>query len=272
MSSEPHVDLFKGTDWKECDTFVRALRSRALWEGKQRDPAWIADFAAPHFSYKALLWHSRLPQDVRQDWFKLETALLERWAPSEEDDETTIEPTPAAAPSINSIQRPERNLQGVIKAVVDGSNDSYYVDFENGSGYCGLTRDVTEALRIRCNSLSDATLLERIDGPRRSWLAVQWWPLAPKLGAKSADYSYVPLVDSKGLKSSWSRDSPCQLMVCNVSTNGEVMPFWKDSDDRKITLTPFRNGGWLHLVVDPDTYERDYTANQRVKLFMEAAD
>lgn len=80
------VDAFKGTDWEECNTFIRALRLRALWEGKQRDPAWVADFAAPHFSHKALLWHSRLPQDVRQDWFKLETALLERWAPPEGDE------------------------------------------------------------------------------------------------------------------------------------------------------------------------------------------
>ncbi|KAG8907207.1 hypothetical protein FRC00_012062 [Tulasnella sp. 408] len=81
------VELFKGTDWKECDAFVRALRSRALWEGKQRDPAWIADFASPLFSRKALLWHSRLPLDTRLDWFKLENALLEEWLPSEEDDE-----------------------------------------------------------------------------------------------------------------------------------------------------------------------------------------
>lgn len=64
-----------------------AIRARALWEGKQRDPAWIADFAAPLFWRKALSWHGRLPQDVRQDWFKLEAALFDRWPEPEEDDE-----------------------------------------------------------------------------------------------------------------------------------------------------------------------------------------
>lgn len=79
--------MFKGTDWEECNNFVRALRFRALREGKQRDPAWIADFAAPYFSHEARLWHSELPRGVRRNWFKLETALLERWAPPEDEDE-----------------------------------------------------------------------------------------------------------------------------------------------------------------------------------------
>lgn len=81
------VERFKGTDWEECDDFVAAVRARALWEGKQRDPAWIADFAAPLFSRTALSWHCRLPQDVRQDWFKLEIALIDRWPPPDDGGE-----------------------------------------------------------------------------------------------------------------------------------------------------------------------------------------
>ncbi|KAG8928759.1 hypothetical protein FRC00_001663, partial [Tulasnella sp. 408] len=85
MSSAPHVECFKGTDWEECHEFVAAIRARALWEGKQRDAAWKADFAAPLFWRKALLWHSQLPEDVREDWNKLEAALLKRWPPPEDD-------------------------------------------------------------------------------------------------------------------------------------------------------------------------------------------
>ncbi|KAG8900915.1 hypothetical protein FRC00_010204, partial [Tulasnella sp. 408] len=77
------VLLFKGTSWEECNDFIRAIRATAWREGKQRDDAWMADFAALHFSQGALSWHSRLPRDVRQDWSKLETALLDRWPPPE---------------------------------------------------------------------------------------------------------------------------------------------------------------------------------------------
>ncbi|KAG8900780.1 hypothetical protein FRC00_011239 [Tulasnella sp. 408] len=80
------VERFKGTSWEECNEFILAIRTRALWEGKQRDPSWMADFAGTYFWQSALLWHCGLPQDVRQDWFKLEIALLSRWPPPPESD------------------------------------------------------------------------------------------------------------------------------------------------------------------------------------------
>ncbi|KAG8959758.1 hypothetical protein FRC00_001279 [Tulasnella sp. 408] len=87
MSSAPHVERFKGTNWEECHDFIAAIRARALWEGKQRDSAWKADFAAPLFWGKALWWHNKLPEDVREDWSRLETALLDRWPPQGDEDE-----------------------------------------------------------------------------------------------------------------------------------------------------------------------------------------
>ncbi|KAG8913955.1 hypothetical protein FRC00_001200 [Tulasnella sp. 408] len=86
-SPPPKVEIFKGTNWEECHKFILAIRTRALWEGKHRDSAWKAAFAATLFWHKALLWHSRLPEDVQEDWSKLEIALLERWPPPEDDDE-----------------------------------------------------------------------------------------------------------------------------------------------------------------------------------------
>ncbi|KAG8959274.1 hypothetical protein FRC00_001760 [Tulasnella sp. 408] len=87
MSTPPPVERFKGTGWEECEEFVIAIRNRAFWIGKQRDSAWMADFAATNLGRKALLWHSRLPEDVRHDWSKLEAALFDRWPPPEDDDE-----------------------------------------------------------------------------------------------------------------------------------------------------------------------------------------
>ncbi|KAG8915177.1 hypothetical protein FRC00_006910 [Tulasnella sp. 408] len=80
------VKRFEGTDWEECHGFIVAIRARALWEGKQRDSAWIADFASPLFWRKALIWHGQLPLDVRQDWIKLEAALFNQWPLPVDDD------------------------------------------------------------------------------------------------------------------------------------------------------------------------------------------
>ncbi|KAG8915178.1 hypothetical protein FRC00_006911, partial [Tulasnella sp. 408] len=147
MSSTPDVERFKGTKWEECHEFISAIRARALSEGKQRDPGWMADFAAPLFWGKALSWHLRLPQDVRQDWFKLEVALADRWPSPEDEDEPVVQPIPAAAPSLNRNDNSNRLLQGVLKVVVDGSNTEYYVKGPDGNLECHLTKDMRDALR-----------------------------------------------------------------------------------------------------------------------------
>lgn len=273
MSSAPHVDPFTGTDWEECNGFIRALRFRALWEGKQRDPAWIADFAAPHFSHQALAWHCRLPQDVRQDWFKLEAAMIERWAPSENNDGVQIEPTPAAAPSINHTKKAEPPHQGVIKVVIDESDKNRYLKLGGPNTDCRLTDDVGEALRVRCNSLSNATLLERTDGSCHSWLTIQWGlgpGETPNLEVRSTDYFFLSHLDSESLKSSWvTPKGHWQLMDCIISTNGEVIPRWRKDDTSKTTLILTVEHDALMLVVDPDI---KFGEEKNVKLFIEAVD
>lgn len=72
-----------------------------------------------------------------------------------------IEPTPAAAPSINHTKKAEPPHQGVIKVVIDESDKNRYLKLGGPNTDCRLTDDVGEALRVRCNSLSNATLLER---------------------------------------------------------------------------------------------------------------
>ncbi|KIO19585.1 hypothetical protein M407DRAFT_146705 [Tulasnella calospora MUT 4182] len=270
MSSAPDVEPFKGTGWEECYDFIVAIRARALWEGKQRDSAWIADFAAPLFRRKALSWHGRLPQDVRQDWFKLEAALFDRWPEPEDDDEPDIQPTPAAAPSLNSTDKANFALQGVLKVVIDGLNTNRYVKEE--SGVCSLTNDAKEAVRTRCNTLSGATLLERIDHACHSWLGVQWRQPTPVIGDGSTNYASITYLDTDTLKSSWAYNSPFQLITCTVLANGEVIPVWKKSDTSKITLSFFVATDSLFLVTDPVAYGRHYSAEKRAKLFIEPTD
>lgn len=81
------VESFKGDNFEECTAFIQAIRQAAWAEGRLRDPAWMADFASLYFSSKATSWHAKLPLEVRQDWFKLEGALVDHWAVAEEDNE-----------------------------------------------------------------------------------------------------------------------------------------------------------------------------------------
>lgn len=270
MSSAPPVELFKGKDWEECDSFIRAIRARALWEGKQRDLAWIADFAAPQFSRKALSWHCQLPEDIRQDWSKLEIALINRWpAPEEEedDDEPQIEPTPAAAPSLNRIDQADVQPQGFLRFALDGSDTKYYVDF--GSDICTLRSDVNRAMRVRCNSLHGTTLLERIDRSDPFWLAVHWASPTPEIGDGSSDFAFMSWVDPVSLKSSWSRSSPWQLITYTLLDSGEIVPIWKKDDASKIRLFAVSLKNNLVLVADLQAFFQSYTSPIRGKLILE---
>ncbi|KAG9031544.1 hypothetical protein FS837_002953, partial [Tulasnella sp. UAMH 9824] len=107
--SEPGV--FEGTDPKECEAFVAAVRRRALEQGKHRDKEWMAVFASSYLGGRALYWYEDLDEVVQNDWSRLRPALLSRFgrrdmapimsssAPttSASTSSTTI-PTPAAAP------------------------------------------------------------------------------------------------------------------------------------------------------------------------------
>lgn len=124
--------------------------------------AWTAEFAAPLFWRNALTWHSRLPLDVRQDWIKLEPALYNPWPFPVDDNMPQIHPTPAAAPLLNHKDKANHPLHGFLK-IVDRSNTSYYVKPPQPEPMSHLSSDSNGALRVRCNSLSRATLLGRID-------------------------------------------------------------------------------------------------------------
>lgn len=258
------VDAFKGTDWKECNDFIRAIRASAWKEGKQRDMAWMADYAALHFSHGALFWHSRLLQDVRQDWGKLETALLERWPPPEAFNESGIQPTPAAAPSgqPNNLNA-DHPLQGVLKVIANQSNEIFYAKFQGS--ICILTHDVTQALRVRCSPLGESVRLERIDGSSHSWLGLGWWSQTPNLGKGSREYCNVIMVTSDEVKPSTAGYAAWQIMTCRVSANREISPTWGIGTQR-FTLGILAASGDLRLAADPETF----TDGENASMFIEA--
>ncbi|KAG8960129.1 hypothetical protein FRC00_000843 [Tulasnella sp. 408] len=111
---DSRLALFKGTSPDECETFVAAVRLRALDQGKHRDNEWMAVFASGHLRGEALYWYEDLEESVQNDWSQLRPALLARFGSRGKNPtfastarvipgstpSTTI-PTPAAAPPVS---------------------------------------------------------------------------------------------------------------------------------------------------------------------------
>ncbi|KAG8921286.1 hypothetical protein FRC01_000324 [Tulasnella sp. 417] len=124
----------------------------------------MADTASMFFADEALRWHSKLPLDVRQDWFKLEEALVEKWysPPDGQDNEPHIVP---AAPAARVPQDKEKIIRfdhGIIKVIVEGSDTSLYMRWNQEDGDFIVTADSTHAARFRFDAGSSSRLLEYV--------------------------------------------------------------------------------------------------------------
>ncbi|KAG8907562.1 hypothetical protein FRC01_007646, partial [Tulasnella sp. 417] len=82
---------FAGESAEEAEDFIQAVNKRAYAAGKHKDNAWIADFAYPFFSRKALRWYDNLDEATQNDWKLLRSAILAEF--------TGQQPTPSAVPS-----------------------------------------------------------------------------------------------------------------------------------------------------------------------------
>lgn len=71
-----------------------------------------------------------------------------------------ITPTPAAAPPVKRDDEADRQLQGVLKVVVEEQDSIYYVGVSRT--LCNVTANASKAIHVRFNSVSGTTLLERI--------------------------------------------------------------------------------------------------------------
>ncbi|KAG9041037.1 hypothetical protein FS837_012805 [Tulasnella sp. UAMH 9824] len=82
---------FTGQSAEEAEDFIQAVNKRAYAAGKQKDNAWIAEFACPFFSKKALRWYDGLDEATQNDWKLLRSAILAEF--------TAAPPVPSPLPS-----------------------------------------------------------------------------------------------------------------------------------------------------------------------------
>ena len=80
--SRSQLDLvFNGDGSMTVDVFLRRLRTRAMNAGKLRDPDWMADYLSTCIGGPALAWYESLDDDTQQDWKRLRTSLIQKFAP-----------------------------------------------------------------------------------------------------------------------------------------------------------------------------------------------
>lgn len=72
---------FSGPGAKECERFVAAVIKHAYEQGKLRDDAWMADFAATCMAEDALRWWSGLDREIRGSWELLRQAMFSKYQP-----------------------------------------------------------------------------------------------------------------------------------------------------------------------------------------------
>lgn len=110
--SDPDELIFRGTNTKECEDFIRSVRRVALSRGKEEDDRWIAHYATSAFAGVALRWFEALDEEVQRDWRKLRRAMLERRSDDGTDDlvkrvsAVSFAPTapPAAPPPVSPLR------------------------------------------------------------------------------------------------------------------------------------------------------------------------
>ncbi|KAG8914012.1 hypothetical protein FRC01_004264, partial [Tulasnella sp. 417] len=161
MSTTQAIKPFRGGSWEQCGAFVQCIRAAAWKEGKIRDPGWTADFASLHLAGEALAWYCDLTPDTQEDWRKLQAALAKRWPFSGDDrSEYAVPAAAAAAPSSKGSEKPGSTERGILKAIISGDKDAYYVQLSSDDTICTLTTDTRKALCCRFDSQSNAKLFE----------------------------------------------------------------------------------------------------------------
>ncbi|KAG8988909.1 hypothetical protein FRB94_000334 [Tulasnella sp. JGI-2019a] len=115
--SFPEPAPFTGGTLADCQKFILSVRKYARAVGRLRDPAWIADYVSCCLDGEAQIWHIRLPAEVKEDWVKLQIALVEHY--SQFDSYRSPEPNN----TLELIPQSHRQVDGTAmrRTILDGA-------------------------------------------------------------------------------------------------------------------------------------------------------
>ncbi|KAG9047056.1 hypothetical protein FS837_003142 [Tulasnella sp. UAMH 9824] len=160
--SDQGVLTFRGLGASEAKDFIQAVNRIAFAANKSQDTQWKAELASTAFSGDALWWFRNLSPKLQSDWDALQNALLQRYAPEEEElskdysdkdsDSATLnlgsDATFERPPAVFVASRIPGPMEGYIKVISD-LRTAYIGRELNKAGILGTTSLLTNALRVR---------------------------------------------------------------------------------------------------------------------------
>lgn len=224
--------IFCGGSGEEAEKFVRAVRDKAVDEGKQKDNEWIVTYASSCLAGEALRWYTYLGSDTQENWKKLQQALLTQHprdgigGPA-----LSFVPTPPAASSLAPAPKVTRRGRMRISNS-SGSAPQYLSKVLPSNNRVASTSSVADALELEWSTSSDG--VQTLSIPR----------------------SQIPGYDLLGLK--WSSNDPSQqknyLGFCVVDslTNSTSISSFSGrlfTDTWKISAKDGRSDGSLNVSV-----------------------
>ncbi|KAG8963922.1 hypothetical protein FRC00_004489 [Tulasnella sp. 408] len=171
---EYDVPFFTGKSAEEAEDFIQAVNRRAYAAGKQKDNAWIAEFAYPFFSRKALRWYDGLDEATQNDWKLLRSAILAEF--------TEGQPAPSVVPSaapavISSLLRDTpaappppavTKMVGRIRVDSEGPDKQRYLKIKSSEAAFGVFCETIEEASVFEADISGRTLKIQVCSVARS--------------------------------------------------------------------------------------------------------
>ncbi|KAG8925348.1 hypothetical protein FRC01_010319 [Tulasnella sp. 417] len=186
--------IFSGGSGEEAEKFISAVRGKAIDEGKQEDNKWIVTYASSCLAGEALRWYTYLGSDTKENWNKLQQALLTQYRRGGTDSPALIlGPTPFAAVNPPAPKVPRR---GRIRISNSKNSIPHYLSKNLPSNNrISATSSIVDALELEWSTGSDGLQTLSIPDsqiPGYDLLGVRWYYTDPEERDKS-----VPLVTAQ---------------------------------------------------------------------------
>ncbi|KIO24619.1 hypothetical protein M407DRAFT_25959 [Tulasnella calospora MUT 4182] len=122
---------FYGGSGEEAEKFICAVRDKAINERKRTDNEWIVMYAESCLAGEVLRWYTYLDLDTKNNWEKLQQALLTRYPRGGTGDRLpNLVPTPAAAASV--APAPSATRRGRIRISNSNALELEWIPSSNG--------------------------------------------------------------------------------------------------------------------------------------------
>ncbi|KAG9024727.1 hypothetical protein FS837_005219 [Tulasnella sp. UAMH 9824] len=149
--------MFHGGSGEEAEKFIGTIRDKAIDEGKRKDYEWILTYAESCFAGEALRWYTHLDSQTKNNWEKLQQAVLIQYPRGgREAPAINLVPTPAAAAS--AVSAPSATRRGRIRISNSSSSKHHYLSKLLPFDYrVESTASISEALELEWSASSSGS-------------------------------------------------------------------------------------------------------------------